>query len=43
MVFEYMDHGDLAELLRSNDAASGRNKTIRLKQVRQMHAHAAVL
>ena len=36
MVFEYMEHGDLADLLRRNDPAigSGPCKAVELKQVR---------
>ena len=33
MVFEYMEHGDLADLLRRNDPAIGRGQSVELKQV----------
>ena len=33
MVFEYMEHGDLADLLRRNDPAIGRGQAVELKQV----------
>lgn len=34
MVFEYMEYGDLADLLRKNDPIHGREKTLDLKQVK---------
>ena len=33
MVFEYMEHGDLADLLRSNDPSIGRSQSMQLKEV----------
>ncbi len=34
MVFEYMEHGDLADVLRSNDPAMGRTHVVQLREVR---------
>ena len=34
MVFEYMEHGDLADLLRKNDPSLGGDRYFELKQVR---------
>ena len=33
MVFEYMEHGDLADLLRKNDPSLGADRHFDLKQV----------
>ena len=33
MVFEYMEHGDLADLLRKNDPSLGTERYFELKQV----------
>ncbi len=33
MIFEYMEYGDLADLLRRNDPALGSDRQLELKQV----------